>query len=122
MNVQEYSENMGRINMPAETLIELVGKPLTEQAERFVIETVKSTNGAAGARSSSEFSPIGKCYAVKSVIVRNGVLVGVEFAGRYGRVYGFLDEFCNIEYSTYYDNQNCQTHSTDCVLRIRSAD
>lgn len=117
MQISEYTESMGRINLSGEMLMELMGQPIEEQLKRFAVETIKSVNGASGASSKSKHEAPDKCYAVRSIITRNGVVVGVEFMGRYGRVYGFLDEYCNIEYSTYYDNQNSQTHSTDCVLR-----
>lgn len=117
LKLSEYTESMGRINLGGEMLMELMGLPIDEQLTRFAVETIRSVNGAQGASSKSKMEPPDKCYAVKSIIVKGGVVVGVEFAGRFGRVYGFLDEYCNIEYSTYYDSQNSQTHSTDCVLR-----
>lgn len=117
LTVTEYSANMGRINLSGEMVMELMGLPIEQQLKRFAVETIKSVNGAQGASSTSKKVDVDKCYAVKSIIVKNGVVVGVEFMGRFGRVYGFLDEYCNIEYSTYYDSQNSQTHSTDCVLR-----
>ena len=117
LQISEYTESMGRINVTGEMVMELAGKPVEQQLSKFAVETIKSVNGAQGASSKSKTEPPDKCYAVKSIIVKGGVVVGVEFAGRYGRVYGFLDEYCNIEYSTYYDSQNSQTHSTDCVLR-----
>ena len=117
LQLSEYTENMGRINVTGEMLMELMGMPIEQQLSKFAVETIKSVNGAQGASSKSKIESPDKCYAVKSIITKNGVVVGVEFAGRFGRVYGFLDEYCNIEYSTYYDSQNSQTHSTDCVLR-----
>ncbi|MCH5154356.1 MAG: hypothetical protein J1F71_04005 [Clostridiales bacterium] len=117
LTVTEYTANMGRINLSGEMVMELMGLPIEQQLKRFAVETIKSVNGAHGASSTSKKVDVDKCYAVKSIIVKNGVVVGVEFMGRFGRVYGFLDEYCNIEYSTYYDSQNSQTHSTDCVLR-----
>ncbi|MCH5156036.1 MAG: hypothetical protein J1F69_05450 [Clostridiales bacterium] len=119
LQISEYAENMGRINISGEMLMELKGLPIDEQLKKFAVETIKSVNGAQGASSKSKTESPDKCYAVKSIVVKNGVVVGVEFMGRFGRVYGFLDEYCNIEYSTYYDSQNSQTHSTDCVLRWR---
>lgn len=117
LQLSEYTESMGRINVTGEMLMELMGLSVEEQLHKFAVETIKSVNGAQGAKSSSKLESPDKCYAVKSIITKGGVVVGVEFAGRFGRVYGFLDEYCNIEYSTYYDSQNSQTHSTDCVLR-----
>ncbi|MDE7164904.1 MAG: hypothetical protein K2O04_05740 [Clostridiales bacterium] len=117
LQLSEYTESMGRINVTGEMLMELMGLPIDEQLHKFAVETIKSVNGAQGASSKSKLETPDKCYAVKSIITKGGVVVGVEFAGRFGRVYGFLDEYCNIEYSTYYDSQNSQTHSTDCVLR-----
>ena len=117
LQISEYTESMGRINVTGEMVMELAGKTVEQQLSMFAVETIKSVNGAQGANSSSKTEPPDKCYAVRSIIVKGGVVVGVEFAGRYGRVFGFLDEYCNIEYSTYYDSQNSQTHSTDCVLR-----
>ena len=120
LQVSEYTESMGRINVDGEMLSELMGKSVEQQLAYYVVETIKSVNGAQGASSKSKKEPPDKCYAVKSIVVKGGIVVGVEFMGRFGRVYGFLDEYCNIEYSTYFDNQNSQTHSTDCVLRWKS--
>ena len=117
LTITEYTESMGRINIDGEMLTELMGKSVEDQLKLFVVETIKSVNGAQGASSKSKKEQPDKCYAVKSIIVKGGIVVGVEFMGRFGRVYGFLDEYCNREYSTYFDNQNSQTHSTDCVLR-----
>lgn len=122
LQTTEYSVDMGRINLSGEMVMELMGQPIEDQLKRFFVETIKSVNGAQGASSSSKKEAPDKCYAVKRIIVKNGIVVGVEFMGRFGRVYGFLDEYCNIEYSTYYDTQNSQVHSTDCVLRWRTDD
>ena len=122
LTVTEYTANMGRINLSGEMVMELMGLPIEEQLKHFAAETIKSVNGAQGASSTSKMVDVEKCYAVKSIIVKNGIVVGVEFMGRFGRVYGFLDEYCNIEYSTYFDSQNSQTHSTDCVLRWKGGE
>lgn len=121
MNTIEYEADMGRAKLTAEMLMALNGLSLEEQAQLYVVETVRVASGGEGATSRSDFSPLEKSYAVKNVIVHNGVIVGVEFMGRFGRVYGFPDEFCNIEHSTYCDEKNTQTHTTDCVLRWKES-
>lgn len=79
INVVEYTEKFGAYTMPEGAEDVLRALPIEEQTKYFAIEVTSS-------KSSSYRDSLKSSYDTKSVIVNDGIIVGIMISNDYGRV------------------------------------